>query len=128
MRRVVIESPLAGDFRKNIRYARFCGLDCLKRGEAPYASHLLMTQFLDDSLPEERELGLKAGFVWGEVGDLVAVYEDLGISSGMQEGIERAKARGAAIEYRRLSEMLHVRFLAGLSPLMTYGTRLSNEW
>lgn len=102
MRRTVIESPLSGDFAKNIRYARLCGLDCIRRGEAPYASHLLMTQFLDDALPEERKVGMEAGFAWGALGDLVAVYEDLGVSGGMKMGIDNAVRRGQAIEYRRL--------------------------
>lgn len=50
MMRVVVESPFAGDIQKNIEYARKCMADCLKRGEAPFASHLLYTQdgILDD--------------------------------------------------------------------------------
>lgn len=103
---VVIESPLSGDFARNVRYARLCGLDCIRRGEAPYASHLLMTQFLDDALPEERKLGMEAGFAWGAKGDIVAVYQDLGISGGMRMGIENAERRGQKIEYRRLPSEL----------------------
>lgn len=41
MRRVVIESPYAGDVERNVRYARASLSDCLRRGEAPLASHLL---------------------------------------------------------------------------------------
>lgn len=102
MKRVVIESPLAGDFHRNIRYARLCGLDCLRRKEAPFASHLLMTQFLDDTIPEDRKLGMEAGFAWGAAGDLVVVYQDLGISGGMQFGIALAAERGQPVEYRNL--------------------------
>lgn len=102
MKRVVIESPLAGDFVRNLRYARLCSLDCIRRKEAPYASHLLLTQFLDDAIPEERKVGMEAGFAWAAVGSLVAVYEDLGISIGMQMGIDNAVRRGQLIEYRRL--------------------------
>ncbi len=102
MKKVVIESPLSGDFARNIRYARLCGLDCIRRGEAPYASHLLMTQFLDDALPEERKVGMEAGFAWGAVGELVAVYQDLGLSGGMKMGIDNAQNRGQEIEYRNL--------------------------
>lgn len=106
MKKVVIESPLSGDFARNIRYARLCGLDCIRRGEAPYASHLLMTQFLDDALPEERKVGMGAGFEWAKAGELVAVYQDFGISSGMQMGIDNAKQRGQTIEYRNLPDSL----------------------
>lgn len=53
--RVLIESPYAGDVERNIHYAREAVLDCLKRGEAPYASHLFFPQVLDDLKPEERK-------------------------------------------------------------------------
>lgn len=106
MKRVVIESPLSGDFARNIRYARLCGLDCIRRGEAPYASHLLMTQFLDDALPEERRLGMEAGFAWGAAGHKVVVYQDLGVSNGMKEGLKLAIEREQEIEYRNLPQDL----------------------
>ncbi len=120
MKRVVIESPLSGDFARNVRYARLCGLDCIRRGEAPYASHLLMTQFLDDADPEERRVGMEAGFAWGEAGELVAVYVDLGISGGMKAGIAKAEARGLPIETRTLPADLMVRLDAG-PPTKTEG-------
>ena len=41
---VIIESPFAGNIRKNINYARKCMKDCLMKGEYPFASHLLYTQ------------------------------------------------------------------------------------
>jgi hypothetical protein len=57
-RLVIVESPFAGDVAANLSYGRRCMADCLRRGEAPFASHLLYTQpgVLDDSLPEERQL------------------------------------------------------------------------
>lgn len=108
MRRVVIESPLSPSngfsFEDNQEFARRCMKDSLDRGEAPYASHLLYTQMLDDFDPAERKLGMEAGFVWGEAAQTVAVYTDRGMSSGMIEGIKRAQARGARIEFRTLGE------------------------
>jgi hypothetical protein len=44
MRRVIIESPYSGDVETNVAYARAALRDCLSRGEAPLASHLLYTQ------------------------------------------------------------------------------------
>lgn len=102
MRRVVLESPLSGDFRRNIRYARLCMLDCLRRGEAPYASHLLYTQVLDDTSAADRRLGMEAGFAWNEGAESAAVYIDLGVSGGMQAGIDRHTARGIGVAYRKL--------------------------
>lgn len=105
MKLVIIESPYAGDAERNIRYARAAVRDSLIRGESPFASHLLHTQpgILDDQDPNQRRLGIEAGLAWGRVADLTAVYQDLGLSSGMMQGIERARADGRQIIYRNLA-------------------------
>jgi hypothetical protein len=104
MKRVLIESPFAGDVQRNIRYAKACVMDCLKRGEAPYASHLFFTLegLLDDNIPEERALGIEAGLIWGQAAECTVVYTDLGISEGMEGGIERARKEGREVKIRRL--------------------------
>lgn len=106
MRLVIVESPYAGDVERNTRYARAALADCLRRGEAPFASHLLYTQpgVLDDDVPHDRAGGIAAGLAWGEKADATIVYMDLGISSGMRVGIERARRDGRVIEFRRLIE------------------------
>ncbi len=76
--------------------------DCLYRGETPFASHLLYTQCLDDTIPNERMLGINAGFAWREASDYTVVYTDLGISGGMQAGIDHATKLGHYIEYRKI--------------------------
>jgi hypothetical protein len=102
MRVVIIESPYAGDIERNITYARQCMLDCLMRGEAPFASHLLYTQCLNDNVPAERALGMAAGEAVMERADASVVYVNFGISEGMQAGIAAAVRFGLPIEYRRL--------------------------
>jgi len=102
MRRVVIESPYAGDTERNVAYALLAMSDCMRRNEAPLATHVLYTQFLDDRVAEQRALGMTAGFAWGDCGELRAVYGDLGISGGMAAGIARAHATGQLVEERRL--------------------------
>lgn len=106
MNRVVIESPFAGDVTKNKNYLRACMRDCIKRGESPYASHGLLTQegVLDDRNPEERALGIAAGFEWRTADIKTAFYVDLGISGGMLRGFEHARAVGSPIEVRRLGD------------------------
>lgn len=101
---VIIESPYAGDIEANLAYARRCLRDSLMRGEAPFGSHLLYTQqgILDDLLPEERRLGMEAGFAWGACAELVAVYSDRGITRGMYQGIDVARSRDIPLEYRRI--------------------------
>jgi hypothetical protein len=104
MIRVLVESPFAGDTETNLKYLRACMRDCLLRGEAAFASHALYTQpgVLDDTIPEERTLGIEAGLCWGEKADKTVVYTDLGFSKGMEYGIERAKSLNRPIEYRKL--------------------------
>lgn len=104
MKRVILESPFAGDVERNINYARQCVRDSLSRGEAPIASHLLYTQegILNDDVPHERQWGIDAGLAWKEVAEASVVYEDYGISGGMRYGIEAATKAGLPIEYRRI--------------------------
>ena len=104
MKRVILESPYAGDVAANEAYARACVRDSLSRGEAPIASHLLYTQpgILDDLIPDERQWGIDAGLAWGAVAEATVVYTDRGISRGMEYGIANATAAGRAIEYRTL--------------------------
>ena len=106
MRRVILESPYGSPSAwqrfKNRRYARACLKDCLSRGEAPFASHLLYTQVLDDGDPHEREWGIASGFAWLEIADASVVYIDRGISRGMRAGIDAAFHEGVPVEYRSL--------------------------
>lgn len=102
---VIIESPYAGATEENLTYLRACMRDCLHRGEAPFASHGLYTQYgvLDDKDPEERKLGIAAGFAWRALVRKTVVYTDRGITDGMRAGIEHAKKMTwHTIEYREL--------------------------
>lgn len=108
MRRVVVETPFAhkrGDVisRDRIwRYLRAALRDCLMRGEAPFASHAIYTQpgVLDDWIPEQRAQGIAAGLAWGDAADARVVYTDLGVTMGMQAGIDRSMEHGQDVEIR----------------------------
>jgi hypothetical protein len=77
--------------QRNTYYARAAMLDCLQRGEAPFASHLLYGQVLDDDVPEERSHGMEAGLALSQ--SLLSApflpqathvfYVELGVSEGM---------------------------------------------
>ena len=104
-RRVVVETPFSGDVKRNIAYMRACLRDCFfEYNEAPFSSHGLYTQrgILDDNSPEERRIGIEAGFEIVRDFDASIVYSDLGISGGMKLGIEEAGKRGRKVEYRTL--------------------------
>lgn len=118
MRLVIVESPFASrgprdnvnwavlgsDSSLNVKYAcDLCRYVAL-RGDAPYASHLLLTRFLDDNVEAERAAGIESGLAWGRLAQLTVVGVDRGISRGMQYGIERARAEGRAIEWLSLRE------------------------
>jgi hypothetical protein len=106
MKLVIIESPLKALTPEaalvHKEYAKACMRDSLDRGEAPFASHLLYTQVLDDDILDQRMRGIGAGLAVAERADLSAVYVDLGVSKGMRLGIEHAKAHGRRVEERSL--------------------------
>jgi hypothetical protein len=116
MKLVIIESPFAGkgdtaeerarNTERNKRYLQRCVRDCILRGESPYASHRMLTAALDDMNPEERKLGIDAGFAWREKAAKTVVYTDHGISGGMKLGIEHAEKVALyvahSIEYREI--------------------------
>lgn len=99
---VIIESPFRGDQNQNEEYAKAALIDCLRRGEAPFASHLLYTQVLREDNIEERKLGIYAGLEFGRLCQKTVVYTDLGITSGMRLGILAARKHGRPIEYRSI--------------------------
>jgi len=81
--RVIIESPFAADTNGNRIYLHRCIRDSVGRGEAPLASHGFYPQFLDDSNPNERRLGIECGLCWALLADRQVFYTDLGWSPGM---------------------------------------------
>ena len=115
---VLLESPYGSTekdpekykkhIERNIFYAQLCMHDCLMHGEAPFASHLLYTQknVLRDYMPEERRLGMEAGFIWGAFAKYSVFYTDLGVSSGMLAGQRKAKKEGRHCITRRLPSEL----------------------
>lgn len=114
-RRVLIESPYgrnqdgsrcnAAEYDRNTRYVRRAILDCLLRGEAPFASHALypLSGMRDDD-PADRRVGMVAGFAWGECAELIAVYSDHGITEGMAEGMRRWDELGIPVVNRLIGK------------------------
>jgi hypothetical protein len=79
--------------------------DCLERGEAPIASHLLYTQpgILDDQAPTERQWGILAGLAWRPAAELSVFYTDRGWSDGMLSALKSATEGGWPFELRSLA-------------------------
>ena len=113
MKRVVIESPYAADTEEGIdlneAYGQLAMHDCLvNHNESPYASHLLYTQrfVLRDEVPEDRRLGIEAGFYWRDVAEKSVFYVDLGMTKGMQQGVHDCAKKEKPYEIRRLPDEL----------------------
>ena len=104
MIRTIVESPYRGDVARNIGYLIRCLLNSISRGEAPIASHKLFHGVLDDFEKEQREAGIEAGLAWIQVADLMAVYTDHGISSGMENAMSRARLHKIPIELREIGK------------------------
>jgi len=100
--KVILESPYGGNIDRNVKYAQMCMRDSIERGEFPYASHLMLPGVLDDNNKLERKIGIEIGLEWGKCAAKTVVYRDLGITKGMQMGIESAVANGRPVEYRKL--------------------------
>ena len=95
---VFICSPYAGDVLGNERRARrFCRF-AVEKNCIPIAPHLLFPQFLDDSDPEERALGLFMGCVLlTKCAELWVFGEH--VTDGMALEIEKAERRLIPIRY-----------------------------
>jgi acid stress-induced BolA-like protein IbaG/YrbA len=106
MRIVVCESPYRAtsewQLRLNLAYARALVERVTLRGDSPVASHLLITQALDDRDPVARQRGIWAGLYLLRVADVHAFGIDLGISDGMRIGMEKAKQHPSVI-YEEIS-------------------------
>lgn len=102
MRKVLVETPYAGDVEFNVLYARRCMADSLNRNEAPMLSHLLYTQVLDDKITAQRERGIMAGLAWRTSAEAGIFYLDLGLSDGMCRAHELYTREEIPIETRFL--------------------------
>lgn len=95
---VYICYPFAGDIEKNVAAARMYSRFAVEQGYIPIAPHLLFPQFLDDSDPKERELGLFFGNAIMSKCSEVWVFGSH-ISSGMEAEIKRAKWKNYRLRY-----------------------------
>ena len=95
---VYICSPYSGNIENNIKSARRYSRFAVEMGYIPFTPHLLYPQFLDDSNPAERSLGLFFGNVLMAKCAEVWVFGGY-ISSGMNAEIERAKRKKYTIRY-----------------------------
>lgn len=100
MKLIYICSPYAGDIERNVRFAQEACRYAVSQNCAPVAVHLLYPQLLDDTVPEERKIGIQMGL------RVLAGCEELWlcgscISTGMR--CELLEAQRLGIPVRRIS-------------------------
>ncbi len=98
MKLIFICSPFAGDTEHNTlsasRYCRFA----YSKGHVPYAPHLHNPQFLDESIVEERNDGIRLGFEILKHCDELWCFGRV-LTNGMEEELRYAYKHGIPIRY-----------------------------
>lgn len=89
MKLTYICSPCRGDYEKNIIKAQEYCREAMNDGLLPLAPHVYFTQFVDDSNPKERKLGLRCGLQLLRYCQLIRVY-GFEVSAGMYDEIQLA--------------------------------------
>ena len=95
---VFICSPFAVDMEVNTERAREYSRFAVSKNYIPIAPHLLFPQFLEETDPAGRELGISFGLVLQSMCREMWVFGDT-VSKGMAAEIEKAGERGIPIRY-----------------------------
>jgi len=104
MKIVYICSPLRGNLEGNIKKAiDYCSY-AESQGVVPLAPHTIFTQFLNDTIPEQREKGLKLGLELLKRCDELWVCGNV-ISQGMKDEVEEARQQNIPTRYIKESEI-----------------------
>lgn len=95
---VYICSPYSGDTEKNIENARKYSRFAVDSHCLPITPHIYFTQFMDDSISEERDIAIFMNWVLMSKCEQLWVFGDV-ISTGMKAEIDRAKKKHMKIRY-----------------------------
>lgn len=101
--RVIALTPFAGEDVVNLqkfkRYSKRVIQDCISRGEAG----IVVNSFLastDSMTNQGRAIAIGSAVEWVKVAEVIAVYEDYGITPTMQTILNVAQQRNKRIEFR----------------------------
>ncbi len=95
---VYICSPYSGDTELNTEKARKYSRFAVDRHYLPITPHIYFTQFMDDSLPDERDLAIFLNWILMSKCRELWVFGDT-VSAGMKAEIDRAKRKHLRIRY-----------------------------
>ena len=91
---IEVERRAVGNERRALRYCQFA----VRRGCIPIAPHLYFTRFLDETNPQDRELGLFMGRVLLTKCVELWVFGSR-VTAGMEREIAKAEERSMPIRY-----------------------------
>lgn len=95
---VYICSPYSGDIESNTENARRYSRFAVDQHCLPITPHIYFTQFMNDTIPDERETALFMNLVLMSKCAELWVFGDV-ISKGMKAEIDRAKRKHMKIRY-----------------------------
>ncbi len=95
---VYICSPYSGDIERNTENARRYSRFAVDQHCLPITPHIYFTQFMNDTIPDERETALFMNLVLMSKCAELWVFGDV-ISKGMKAEIDRAKRKHMKIRY-----------------------------
>lgn len=103
-KKIVLESPFKNEsqsiFNDNYFYVNVCARKMMKESDiAPLFFHTLYTQFLNDDMADERDLGLYRSFEYHSDAEEKIYAIDRGISGGMILGAEDAIKKGMTVKF-----------------------------
>ena len=125
-RMIYICSPYAGNTEENTAFARqACGY-AISQGVVPLAPHLLYPQILNDSIPEERETGIRLAM------EILEQCEELWIcgdrmSAGMKREAAYAKAKGIPIRRVPACEIMEIQTVQEMGEAIREGPETSQS-
>jgi len=104
MKKVYIAAPLGGDVSDNIERAKKYAKFAFECGMAPVIPHFYAL-ILDDSVPEQRALGMKAGLSLIWFADEVWCFSGR-VTPGMKAEIKLARQLNVKVRYFREKQNL----------------------
>ena len=94
---------MSGNVKENIARANAYAREEAIKGHCAIAPHCIFTQFLNDSIPEERDIGMKMGIALLLRCDALLVCGNI-ISEGMKVEIKIAYENGIDVSGTELSK------------------------
>lgn len=104
---IYVCSPYSGHIEYNTLIAKILSRWVVGQGYIPITPHIYFTQFMNDAIPEHRDLAFEMNFDLMDLCDQMWIFigSEQDISTGMQREIDHANEIGLKINYFNLSDV-----------------------